>query len=522
MGAALAGLVTVGAAQAATVATAQGRLTGISSGNSDAWLGVPFAAPPVGDLRWRAPQKPAAWTGERKADQFSASCMQALATTPGGRPPWTPEFLIPGAVSEDCLYLNIWTPKAAVGKRLPVLVWIHGGGFTEGSGSVPVYDGANLAANGGVIVVTINYRVGSFGFLAHPDMVRESGEVGNFGLADMVASLEWVKANIAAFGGDPSKVTIAGQSAGAAAVHALIGAPSAKGLFARAIAESGSSVAPRAGPLQPALDAGARFAQLALQGGAGAASLADLRKMPAPAVFDAANAFNRTPGGGFRVVVDGRFLPRDPTEAQYSAGAFNDTPVLTGYNANEGSGFSRTYGEWTAADIDGQLGAFKPTPDRARAVYMAGSPPVVDIGKAISRDRGMATTAAWAKRRLPASKSPIFVYQFNHAEPGPQSARYGAFHTGEVPYLFQNLIGEGRVFTEADRAASRLVSGYWLNFVKSGDPNGAGLPSWPAFSAAAPMAQRIDTTASASPILPPATLELYEAHFAAGGSSAGW
>ncbi|MFT4254501.1 MAG: carboxylesterase family protein, partial [Caulobacter sp.] len=202
------------AAQLKTATVAQGVLeAGAPEKGVAAFKGVPFAAPPVGDLRWRAPKAPAAWTGVRKADRFGASCMQM---TNGGKGfgPWTPEYVVQDAVSEDCLYLNVWTPAKSKGDRLPVLVWIHGGGFSSGSGSVPIYDGAAFAARG-VIMVTINYRVGVFGFLAHPDLTAEAGTSGNYGLMDQAEALRWIKANIAAFGGDPARVTIAGQSAGA-------------------------------------------------------------------------------------------------------------------------------------------------------------------------------------------------------------------------------------------------------------------------------------------------------------------
>ncbi len=496
-----------GAAMAGPVVkVAQGQLEGAPLAKADAFMGVPFAAPPVGDLRWKAPQAAKAWTGVRPATKASASCYQVL-NPPEGRDPWTPEYLISPAISEDCLYLNVWAPKGAAGKKLPVFFWIHGGGFTEGSGEIPIYDGANLASNN-VIVVTVNYRVDAFGFLANPELVSEAGTAGNYGLLDLVEALKWTKANIAAFGGDPNAVTIAGQSAGAGAVHDLIGMPSAKGLFVRAIAQSGSGISPRATAMQSGFAAGEAFAKVS-----GAATLADQRKLSSQAVLDAAvKTRQTTPGAGFRALIDGKVIPKDPTLVQTVAGSdFNDTPIMTGYNADEGSGFETAYGSWPVAEIDKRIAAFGPVADRAKAIYAAnGVTDPAAVGKTLSRDRGMAFTHAWAKKRAGVSKNPIYVYQFNHDMPGPKSARYGAFHTAEVPFVFQNLIGKDRTYTADDRKVAATVSGYWLNFIKTGNPNGAGLPNWPAYSQTNYPVARLDTTVLITPVLPPAKLSLYE------------
>jgi para-nitrobenzyl esterase len=503
-----------GQARAATVRVAQGQLTSLSLKNAEAWLGVPYAEPPVGDLRWRAPLPARSWAGERKADKAPASCMQ-VRNPDAGRDPWTPEYMIPvgGPMSEDCLYLNVWTPKNAAGRRLPVYVFIHGGGNVEGSATVPVYDGANLAANGDIVVVDINYRLGVFGYLVHPDLTKEAGTSGNYGLLDEVAALQWVKANIEAVGGDPNNVTIGGQSAGAGSVLSLIGAPVAKPLFNRAIAESGPGVGARGGSFAQASEGGAAYMKAA-----GAKSIADLRRMPADQVLKT----SIDSGARFGPVIDGRLLPREPNTAQISGGDFNDTPILAGFNFDEASGFDTSYGAWSQAQINGFIADFGAVADRARAIYMPGGQGDLQaVGKQMARDRGMATTFAWASRRQVHSGSPIFLYQYVHGEPGPKNARYGSFHTNEVPYVFQNLNAPGRTFTAEDQQVSKMISGYWVNFIKTGNPNGPGLPNWPAFSVSNPQAMHIDATPVAGPILPPEKRELYEARYALGGSMAG-
>jgi len=266
--------------ETSTIQISQGTLRGVAGDGVRAFLGIPYAAAPVGELRWRPPLPAAGWNGVRDASNPGASCMQTL--TPAGRKPWTHEYLVQDAVSEDCLFLNLWTPLAnKVEAAYPVLVWIHGGAFVEGSASVPIYNGAALAKHG-IIVVGINYRLGAFGFLAHPELsVEGGGSSGNYALHDMLAALHWVRENIAAFGGDSAQVTIAGQSAGASAVHHLLAAPQARGLFARAIAQSGSGRGRAPIVLKDAEHMGLAFSRKA-----GAASLAELRALPASALLD--------------------------------------------------------------------------------------------------------------------------------------------------------------------------------------------------------------------------------------------
>ncbi len=499
-----------GAQTLKTAKVAQGVLeAGAPDKGVAVFKGVPFAAPPTGDLRWRAPKAPAAWSGVRKADRFSANCMQFPAAGKGFGP-WTTEYIIQDGVAEDCLYLNVWTPAKTAGEKLPVLVWIHGGGFSSGSGSVPIYDGAAFARRG-VIMVTINYRVGVFGFLAHPALTAEAGTSGNYGLMDQAQALRWIKANIAAFGGDPAKVTIAGQSAGAASVHELLAAPSAKGLFARAIAQSGSGMGLGATPRAEAEADGARFAVQA-----GAKSLADLRSLPAEALL-AVRGEGGIPGLRFAPIVDGVFIPSDPNDP---AKAASTVPMLTGLTADEASAMSPTYGRATAAELKGQLSsAFGALGDRAASVYPAADD--AEAGRASRRwasERGLASTVLWAAQRQKAGGQPTFVYQFTHVEPGPDAARYGAFHSSEIPYVYQTLDkSPDRPFTDADRALSDQMATYWANFVKAGDPNGPGLPAWPRFDAASGQILEIGDHTGAREALPPATLSLYRDWMAQGG-----
>ena len=299
---------------------AQGKLSSVVS-----FKGIPFAAPPIEELRWKPPAPVQTWKGVRNATDFGAACMQR---THGDFLPWTAEFLTHNRVSEDCLYLNVWTPRLSATAKLPVVVFIHGGGFSEGSGDVPIYDGERLASTG-LVMVTVNYRLGVFGFLAHPELTAESDRhsSGNYALLDQIAALRWIKANIAGFGGDPHRVTIWGQSAGAFSVAALIASPLASGLFERAIADSGIGIAglPMSN-LKAAEESGVKFAAAHHS-----ASLKELRALPAEDLLPGLQERSL----GFSPIVDGWVLPDTPL-ALSSRGADNDVPVITGYQANDG------------------------------------------------------------------------------------------------------------------------------------------------------------------------------------------
>ena len=313
-------------------------------GGVRAYKGIPYAAPPLGPLRWRPPQPIAAWTGVRPTDAFGPNALQGVV--------WGDIDLRAARVSEDCLYLNVWAPAApGDAARLPSMVWIHGGGFVVGSGAEPRYDGAHLAARG-VVVVTLNHRFNALGFLAHPELSAESDHraSGNYGMLDLVAALRWVKRNIAAFGGDPDKVTIAGESAGSEAASALMASPLAKGLFARVIGESGAMFASPS--RAPAPLAKAEAASLDFMRKVGANSLAELRAVPADAILAAA------PGLGFRPIIDGWFLPRQPAEI-FAAGEPTDVPLMAGWNKDEGFNFTLLQGP----------DAHRPYADLARAIF---------------------------------------------------------------------------------------------------------------------------------------------------------
>src|SRR5262245_24292315 len=381
-----------------TVRVESGLLEGVPSSipGVRVYRGIPYAAPPVGDLRWRPPQPPAKWEGVRKADKFSDSCAQNLARSHN---PWTAEFMAQNEASEDCLCLNVWTAAKATGERRPVFVWIHGGAFTEGSGEVAVYDGAELA-NKGLVVVTINYRLGVFGFLTHPELTKESerNTSGNYGLLDVVAALQWVQINIAAFGGDPQRVTIAGQSAGAMAVHALTASPLAKGLFHRAIAESGSGIGRRTRDLAEAEKEGVKFAA-----SKSAQSLRELRAMTV-------NDLNSGGGIRFGPVIDGLFLPAD-IAAIITNGKQNDVPMLTGLTADEGSA-SPTYGNLKADEYRKQAQQrFGELAEMFLQLYPAedDTPPGLSQ-KQSAREQGMISVHLWARDRARTSKAKAWTY----------------------------------------------------------------------------------------------------------------
>jgi para-nitrobenzyl esterase len=491
---------------------AQGDLAGVTVGPVTAFLGVPFAAPPVGDGRWRPPAKAASWKGERKADRFSASCQQAVS--PKGFGPWTAEYVVSGEASEDCLYLNVWTFAKSAQEKLPVLFWIYGGGFTSGGTSVAIYDGAPFASKG-IIVVSANYRVGVYGFLAHPELTAESPAhaSGNYGLLDMVAALQWVHDNIARFGGDPSRVTISGQSAGAASVHHLIASPLAKGLFSQAIAQSGSGM----GLNVPERAAAEALGKNLGESGGSPLTLAQLRTLM-PADLDARVArMSSTDGplGRFAPIVDGYFLPN----ARAVGANTNDTPILTGMTANEMTGLNANYGKLTAASFSSQLDATygKVAPEIA-AFYP--SPNDLQAWRsfdALSRDRGLASMYLWAQSRLSRTKHPIYAYLWTHPEPGPDAARYRAFHSSELPYVFDTLDTAKRPFIEADRKLAAQTSSYWVNFVKTGDPNGGGQPQWPKLSATDKRILEIGENTGPRAILDADKLNLFERYTKAGG-----
>jgi para-nitrobenzyl esterase len=414
-------------------------------------------------------------------------------------------FGAPASISEDCLYLNVWTPAKTPTDSLPVMVWIYGGGFVGGMTSVPAYDGTRLAEKG-VVLVSVAYRLGVFGFLAHPELSRESRKgSGNYGLEDMIAGLQWVKANIGKFGGDPSRVTIFGESAGGIAVSMLAASPAAKGLFERAISESGGSF----GPPRFANEGGQNVPPLKVAETTGQSFLAKLgvndiqaaRALPADKLQAA-----QGPGlqAAFWPVFDGDVLPGDQYEL-YQTKRFNDTPVLIGTNSDEGALFARP--GMTPALFESQIReGFGKHANAILAAYPhATEAEAIKSGKDIFRDSVFAWhTWAWALLQTQKGKNKAYVYYFDHRT--PQSPN-GATHGAEIGYVFRNLIAGPAAgpFAVAkprpeDLAMSELMSSYWTNFAKNADPNGSGLPAWPSFDVAAELAMFFEAQSSARPI----------------------
>ena len=459
-----------------------------------AYKGIPYAAPPLGRLRWRPPEPVLGWTGLRPSNAFGPNSLQGVVF----------DDIDPYAagVSEDCLYLNIWTPGAPGGdKRLPTMVSIHGGGFVVGSGAEPRYDGARLAARG-IVVATLNHRLNALGFLAHPELTAESVHraSGNYGMLDLVAALEWVKRNIAAFGGDPDKVTIAGESAGSEAVSALMASPLAKGLFAGVIGESGAMFASPSRapvPLAKAEAAGVEFMRKA-----GAKSLAELRATPAKAILAAA------PGLGYRPIIDGWFLPRPPAEI-FAAGEQSDVPLMAGWNKDEGFNFTLKQGRDAKrpyADLVRKI--FRGRRKDALRHYPGGSPKADEAAAAaLGGDLTIIhPTWAWIEAQKRSGRADVFRFRFDRAPLTAQgwfgdrlSREAGAFHAGEIVYVFDNLDAFPWLVDDADRALARLASSYWINFVHAGDPNGPGLPHWPSHRSAGAPVMMLDTPPKAGP-----------------------
>ena len=444
--------------------------------------GIPFAAPPVGALRWRAPQPVQKWKEPRQATAFGNQCMQ--------RRMFADMVFRAAGMSEDCLYLNVWTPARRAGERLPVLVYFYGGGFTAGDGSEPRYDGAALARRG-LVTLTVNYRLTLFGFLAHPELTRESPHraSGNYGLLDQAAALQWVRDNIAAFGGDPRKVTIAGESAGSMSVSALMASPLSKGLIAGAIGESGAIMptTSAAVPLAEGERAGVTFTE-AVAGGA----FADLRKMPADALLEA----TARPGAGrFPIVVDGYFLPNTLTEI-YTAGQQAQVPLLAGWNSQE-SGPGSVLGRGNQPTPENYVRAvremFKDAADEALRHYPGTTADEArQSATDLAGDRfiGLSTWRWVTLHGNRAARPPVYRYFYTRPRPamrpekGTAGPAAGAAHSAEIEYALGNLgTNEVYAWTPDDYKVSETFQGYIVNFVKTGNPNGPGLPVWPAANA---------------------------------------
>lgn len=466
-----------------------GRIEGVSTGGVRAFLGAPYAQAPVGGLRWRPPRPVKPWTGVRSATAFAPACPQRGVSMPGEPLPQT---------SEDCLYLNVWTPAKPSAKPRPVIVWIHGGGWTNGATSLPLYAGDALARRG-VVVVSVAYRLGALGFLAHPALSQEDGGAsGDYGLMDQVAALAWVRRNIAAFGGDPGNVTIAGQSAGAMSVSLLVASPMAKGLFHRAIAQSGGVFEPL--ELAP----GYRLATAERDGAAfaeklGATTAAQLRALP----VEALTAPNATRLG--HPVIGARVLPLTPWDA-YAAGRFNRVPLLLGYNAEEARSLTDLSGVRAAifqADI---AKTFGPLPPALLAAYPFADDASAQAARgAFERDLRFGWDM-WAWARLQArSGASAYLYRFSRRPPFPDGsvrAGWGASHFAELWYMFGHLDQEPWAWSETDRRLSATMVDQWVTFARNGDPNGARRPTWPRLVEADPRILELGDTIAARPFTP--------------------
>ncbi len=442
------------------------------------YRGIPFAAPPVGDLRWRAPQPVKPWDGVLEATQFAPACPQMELKIP----------LFPKVeTSEDCLYLNVWSPAKTANDKLPVMVWIYGGGFAMGSTSIPMYDGQRLAKMG-VVVVSVAYRLGPLGFLAHPDLTAESEHKvsGNYGLLDQIAGLKWAQRNIAAFGGNPDGVTIFGESAGGISVSMLAASPLAKGLFHRAICQSGGSFhPPRTDKENNAIQflAGAEQDGLAFAKRMGAETITELRQVqPEKWAKDPA-----TQMGGCWPVVDGYVIVGDQYKL-YEAGRYNDVPVLIGTNSDEGSMFVRPTTPKQYEKIIHQR--FGPFADKVLELYPGQTEDQTFRAQAdLLRDAVFGwSTWTWARLQRKTGTSDVYLYYFNQKQPMSLLSMFfksdGAPHASEIPYVFR-YIGQNSMLisipTEADKKLSETMAGYWTNFAKTGNPNDNGLPQWPIF-----------------------------------------
>ncbi len=493
-----------------------GKVAGMAQGGVQSFLGVPFAQSPLRERRWKEPQPLPRWSGTRKAQAFGASCYQEWPAKPFG--PFTAEFVDTPPVSEDCLFLNIWKP-AKPADALPVLVWIHGGGFGGGSGAVEIYDGTRLAARG-IVVVSINYRVGPFGFMAHPELTKEAGASGNYGLQDMVAALRWVQANIRAFGGDPQRVTIAGQSAGAVAVNDLLCMEQARGLFTAAIAQSGSGMGIPSIPLREAEGNGSTFAEQL-----GVKTLAQLRALP-PEKIQAGIPTFFGPNGmpqkriPFRPVLDGRWLRVDPVDG--AVPPLSAVPLMTGFTRDD---FvmpgPRTPAEFEA-NVRRRFGAHA---DEFLGLYPhADAEQATASDKILARDTYLASVWLWTQRRVAQRGAPVYAYVFEHPAPPPVPApaagtpSWGSFHTSEVPYVFGNLDPKRRAYGEADSKVSAALQARWLGFIRSRDPNGAGLPVWrPVHAGAHELMQLGDVEKPVAPVSTPERQAAFAKFVAAGG-----
>jgi para-nitrobenzyl esterase len=469
----VAGLCWFGAARAAEIAPihVEGGLISGTSGSLPGvtvYKGIPFAAPPIGDLRWRPPMPVVPWKGVRPADHFGPACPQKL-NAPGS---FNQVTFFPGAPaeqSEDCLYLNVWVPSEPSPKPRAVMVWFYGGGMTEGYGSQVIYDGSAFACRG-VILVTFNYRLGIFGSFAHPELSRESEKhvSGNYVILDQIAALAWVKRNIAAFGGDPGNVTAFGESAGGASINRLLAAPLAKGLFQKVILESSQILMSRDSrtKLVDMEEQGVRFAQ-----SRHAASLRELRAIPAAELLEASQQVRFNPN------IDGVVIPELAVDV-FERGGQQAVPMMIGCNGQEGS-FVPTRAAAFRADVAKRYGS---AADTFLKLYPCTTDDEAAIAKRDERsDQSLAGARAEARGQARLGQ-PVFLYYFSRRPPGPERESRGSFHGSELTYVFNTQAALDRPWEPVDRKLAELMISYWVHFAQTSNPNSPGLPVWPRFT----------------------------------------
>lgn len=490
-------------AQTHAIRTESGLVSGVPlSHGLEVFKGIPFAAPPVGKLRWQPPQPPASWQGVLKADNFGAPCMQSKSPERVG--PWTRVFLSQMQPSENCLYLNIWITAKRPQILRPVMVWIYGGGFTSGAGSVEIYDGAALSSKG-VVVVNANYRVGTFGFFAYPGLTTESPHhsSGNYGLLDQIAALHWVQRNIAAFGGDPHKVTIFGQSAGAESVWLLMQSPLARGMFARAIILSGAAVLP-----YKAINGGRSLADAEAEGEniarhLGAQSLDQLRALPAEKILQESGHAHWDP------IQDGWVL-RAGWHPEH------EVPVINGMVAEDiGIGYYGTGPEppVTLEDYHKKMQEIcgAGAQECEKLYPAADNQQAAGAIRSALQDRARVSLYKWGVGQSRLSPE-VYTYYFNQKLPWPQHPEYGVFHSSELPYVFDNLALMDRPWQAADWRVAGEMSDYWTDFAKAGSPNAKGLPEWPVFHTGNLTIMQLAARMGPIPLASPARREFWMEH----------
>ena len=455
---------------------AEGWVQGAAERGVIAFKGIPYAEPPVGPLRWAPPQPVKPWRGVRPALHFGADCMQL--PTPGDMAPLRTE------PEEDCLYLNVWRPRSATARRLPVMVWIYGGGFVDGGASPAVYDGTEFARDG-VVLVSFNYRLGNFGFFAFPALVRQGGAVGNYAFMDQIAALQWVQRNIAAFGGDPRNVTIFGESAGGMSVNALLETPLARGLFQKAIVESGAGrgnimpARPLAGSPDSAEAMGVRLARHFGIEGQGAHALAALRAIPAAKLVDGLNMqtllSDHTYVGG--PIVDDRLYFGAPLDV-FAAGKGARVPVLIGANSAD-IGFLRVK---SLEELFARFGADAAV---ARRIYDPdGQRTLQQVSGEAGGDQWMIEPARAIARALSGRGQRVYEYRFSYVASSMRGVWPGALHATEIPFVFDTVKAHYGVQTSrADQAMAREMHAYWVAFARTGRPDPPGEPAWPRYEA---------------------------------------